>query len=109
MKAKALQHLFGAGGHALVLVARLLGRGDRNQLDLTELMLADHAGGVAPRRPRLGSERQSSGGEAQRQGLLVEDALAHEIGQRNFGGGDQRKAIVLEQIYKMLEATFVAQ
>ena len=64
---KALQHLFGAARHALVFVARLLGRGDRNELDLGELMLADHAARIAAGRTRLGAEARRLGGDAQRQ------------------------------------------
>ena len=67
MQAEALQHLFGAGGHPLVLVARLLGGGDRDQLHLAELMLADHAARVLACRARLGAEAERAGGEAQRQ------------------------------------------
>ena len=92
MQAETLQHVFRAGGHALVLVARLFGRRDRDQLDLPELVLADHAARVAPRRSRLGAEADGAGGEAQRQSLLVDDALAHEIGQRHFGGRDEPEA-----------------
>ena len=83
------EDFFGACCHALVLVARLFRRRDRNQLDLPELVLADHAARVLARRARLRAKRQGPGGEAQRQGFFVDDALAHEIGQRNFGGGDE--------------------
>ena len=56
-KAEALQHFLGAGRHALVLGEALLGRGDGDQLDLGELVLADHAARVLarPRRPPSGS------------------------------------------------------
>ena len=52
-------------------------------------MLADHAARVAARRARLGAEARGAGGEAKRQRLLVDDALADEIGQRDFGGRDE--------------------
>src|SRR6185437_70302 len=45
-EAETLQHFLGAGSHALVLLARAIGMGDRDELDLLELMLADHAAGV---------------------------------------------------------------
>ena len=86
---ESFQHGLGAGDHALVLVRRLLGRGDRDQLDLGELVLADHAAGVAAGRARLGAEARRAGGDAHRQLLFVEDELADEIGQRHFGGGDE--------------------
>ena len=66
-----------------------LGRGDRDQLDLVELVLADHAARVAPGRAGLGAEARGQRGEAQRQLVLGEDLLAHEVGQRDFGGRDQ--------------------
>ena len=56
MQIEALEHFLGAGGHALVLGGGLFGRGDRDELDLFELVLADHAARVAPGRPRLGAK-----------------------------------------------------
>src|ERR1700722_13622098 len=89
MQAKAFQHLFRAGGHSLVFGGGLLRRRDRDQFDLLELVLADHAAGVLPRRARLGAEAERAGGIAQRQTLLVDDALANEVGERDFRRGDQ--------------------
>ena len=89
MEAEPLQHLFGAGGHPLVLLARLLGRRDRDELDLPELVLADHAARVLARRSRLGAEAERAGGEAQGQRLFVDDAFAHEVGHRHFRGRDE--------------------
>ena len=61
---ETLQHLLGAARHALMFVRRLLRRGDRDELDLGELMLADHAARVAARRARLGAEARRPGREA---------------------------------------------
>ena len=72
-----------------MLVGGFLGRRDRDQLDLVELVLAQHAAGVAPRRPGLGPEAGRQRGEAQGQFLLAEDRLADEVGQRHLGGGDE--------------------
>src|SRR6516164_4088879 len=66
-QAELLQHLLGAPGHALVLGVRLLGRGDAHQLDLGELVLADHAARVLASRARLGAEAGRPGGDADRQ------------------------------------------
>ena len=52
-------------------------------------MLADHAARVLARRAGLGAEARRPGGYAHRQLRLVDDLLAHEIGQRHFGGGDE--------------------
>ena len=56
-----------------MLVQRLLRRRDRDQFDLGELVLADHAARVAPGGPGLGAETGRAGGEAQRQLRFVED------------------------------------
>ena len=88
-KLEPLQHLLGAFGHALVLLCRLLGRGDGDELDLGELMLADHAAGVFAGGAGLGAEARRAGGDAYGKLRLVGDVLAHEIGQRNFGGGNE--------------------
>ncbi len=85
------QDFLGAGEHALVLVPALLGRGDGDELDLVELVLADHAARILARGARLGAKTRSAGREAQRQRGLIHDGFAHEIRQRHFGGGDQPK------------------
>src|SRR5215467_237929 len=56
MQVEPPQNFLGAGEHALVLVARLFRRGDRDQLDLGELVLADHAAGVFAGGAGLGAE-----------------------------------------------------
>ena len=74
--------------------SRLLGRGDRDQLDLGELVLADHAARVACRRrpPRSGSTACSA---VKRSGSCFSssDLLAHQVGERHFGGRDQPEAV----------------
>ena len=70
------------------------GRGDADQLDLVELVLADHAARVLAGGARLGAEAGRAGGEAQRQLLLVEDLVVHEVGERHLGGRDQPEAVV---------------
>ncbi len=89
MQVEPAQHFLGAGEHALVLVFALLGRGDGDELDLGELMLADHAARVLAGGAGFGAEARRAGGEAQRQLRFVEDGFADEIGQRHFGGGDE--------------------
>ena len=73
----------------------LLRRGDRDQFDLGELVLADHAAGVLAGGARLGAEARRAGGEPHRQLHFVDDRLAHQIGERHFGGGDEPEAICL--------------
>ena len=68
-----LQDFLGARGHALVLGEALLGRGDGDQLDLGELVLADHAARVLAGGARFRAEARRPRGEAHRQLRFVED------------------------------------
>ncbi len=74
-----------------MLIVAVFGLHDRDELDLAELMLADHAARVSARRTGLGAEARGVGGEAQRQRVLGEDLFAHEIGERDFGRWDEPK------------------
>ncbi len=85
---EAFKHLFRAARHALVFIERGRFVGDRDQLDLVELVLAQHAARVLAGRAGLGAEAGRQRGEAQRQGLGVEDFLAHQIGERDLGCRD---------------------
>ena len=89
MQIELFQDFLGAGEHALVLVFALLRRGDRDQLDLGELMLPDHAARVFACGARFGAEARRAGGDSARQLRFVKDGFADEIGQRNFGGVDE--------------------
>ena len=88
-QAEFLQHRFGAAGHALVLGIGLLGSGDADQLDLLELVLADHPAHIATTAAGLGAEAHRMRGHAQRQALGLDDLVADDVGQRHFTGGNQ--------------------
>ena len=92
MQIEPAQNFLGAGQHALVLVLGLLRRGDRDELDLGELVLADHAARILAGGARLGAETRRAGGQPHRQLRFVDDGFADEICQRNFGGGDEPSA-----------------
>ena len=67
-------------------------------------MLADHAARVLACRSRFGAEAGRIGGHADRKLLFVEHLLAHQIGERGFGGRDQPVAAggaeqILTEIY----------
>ena len=72
-----------------MLVLALLGRRDRDQFDLGELVLPDHAAGISPGGAGFGTEARRAGGEPHRQFRFVDDGFADEVGQRHFGGGDE--------------------
>ena len=68
------------------LSARL---GDADQLDLLELVLADHAARVLAVAAGFGAEARRVRGHAHRQRVGIEDLVAHDVGQRDFGGRNQ--------------------
>ncbi|MCW0417619.1 hypothetical protein NB689_003373 [Xanthomonas sacchari] len=88
-QAKRLQHHFGAAGHAFVFGGAVLRAAHADQFHLLELVLADHAAGVAAAAAGLGAEAQRVRSHAQRQALGLDDLVAHQVGQRDFRGGDQ--------------------
>ncbi|MNS80443.1 hypothetical protein D3C72_1141220 [compost metagenome] len=74
-----------------MLGVRVLRSADGDHLDLGKLVLADQAARIPPRRPRLGPEtgRQRRQAHRLRHLVLAQNLLAHEVGQGDFGGGDQ--------------------
>src|SRR5690606_3790365 len=94
-QAERLEHTFGAFGHPLVLGLALLWPDDADQFDLLELVLADEAARVLARRARFGAEAGGERRHADRELRLVDDLLAHRIGQADFGGGDEPKTFML--------------
>ena len=87
--AQALQDLLGVAGQLREsVVARLL-RGEVDQLDLVELVLADQAADVLAVGAGLAAEAGGVGGVAARQIRLLERLPAVQVGQRHLGGGHQ--------------------
>ena len=66
-----------------------LGRRERHQLDLVELVLADQAAHVGAVRSRLAAEARRVRGVADRQLAAVEDLAAVHVRQRHFRGRHQ--------------------
>ena len=91
--AQTFQHVFGTAQHPLLFVVRLIGVGDRYHLDLLELVLAQHARGVAARAAGFGTEAQGVGGHPAGQGGFFQHVTGDRIGERHFGGGDQPPAV----------------
>ena len=73
---------------------------DLHQLDLVELVLADHAARVLAVGTGLAAETRRVADELERQLLAREDLAAHEIRHRIFGGRNQVQiaSLELEQI-----------
>src|SRR5262245_51499782 len=59
VEAKSAQHLLGIGAQPLELTVRFFGRAKLYQLDLIELVLADHAARIAPVAASLGAEARA--------------------------------------------------
>lgn len=76
-------------GHFLKRGVGILGPANLHELHLLELVLADHAAHVLAVRARLGAEAGGMGGEAQWQLFGGEDPFAHQVGERDLGGGDE--------------------
>ena len=72
-----------------MLGVAFVGPRDRDQLDLLELVLADHAARVLAVAAGLGAEAGRVRGQPHRQRVVVDDLVAHDVGQRHLGGRDQ--------------------
>ena len=62
---------------------------DLHQLHLVELVLAYHAARVASVGASLAAEARRMRHELHRQFFQRNDLVAHHVGHRDFGGGDQ--------------------
>ncbi|MNT10538.1 hypothetical protein D3C72_1453740 [compost metagenome] len=79
----------------------VLGTADGNHLDLRKLVLTDQAARITPRRPGLGPEtgRQGRQTHGLRHLVLGQNLLTHEVGQGDFGRGDQQMLARAEQVF----------
>mmetsp|Transcript_1075 Transcript_1075/g.1642 ORF Transcript_1075/g.1642 Transcript_1075/m.1642 type:complete len:501 (-) Transcript_1075:722-2224(-) len=88
-QAELLQDGLGVAGHLVERRHAVLGMLDADHLDLVELVLADHAAGVAAGRARLRAEAGAVGGQLDGQILGLQHTLADGVGQRDLRGRDQ--------------------
>ena len=77
---------------------RLLGRGEREDLDLVELVGAQHAAGVAPGRARLAAVARRVRHHPHRQLSVVEHLAGVDRGERHLGGGDAPQVVALDRV-----------
>ena len=68
---------------------RLLGGDEHDDLDLVELVLADHAARVASGRAGLGAEAGRVRGVEERERIRGEHLVAVQVRDRHLGGRDQ--------------------
>ena len=95
-KLEGFEDLFGVAGELLVLGVGFFGARELDQLDLLKLVLADDAAHVFAGGSGFGAEAGRVGGEADGQPGFVEDFVAIEIGDGDFGGGDEPVVVVPE-------------
>ena len=88
----------GPGEDVGVPRGRLLGRAVREQLDLVELVRAQHAAGVGAGRAGLAAEARRVGTEPAGQVGLVEHLVAVHRRERHLGGRDRPEVVALEVI-----------
>ena len=76
----------------------LLGRGDREDLDLVELVGAQHAAGVATGRAGLAAVARRVRHHPLRQLRVVEHLAGVDRGERHLGGGDAPQVVALDGV-----------
>ena len=79
-----------------MLVVGFFGRGEFDELDLLELVLADHAADVLAVAAGFGAEAGRVGAEGDGELGFVEGLVAEEIGDGDFGGGDEPVVVFLQ-------------
>src|SRR6266446_2211560 len=92
MQPEQLQNTFCIRHHFLMLGGTFLGLDDLYQLDLVELVDADHASRAHPRCPGFAAKTRSVSTVVNRELTLGENFLAMNIGHRRFRGWDQNTA-----------------
>ena len=95
-KAEAFEDGLGVAGEGFVLGVGLLGRGELDQLDLLELVLADHAADVFAVGAGFAAEAGSVGAEGDGELGLVDGLVAEEVGDGDLGGGDEPVIALLQ-------------
>ena len=86
---KRFQDRLGTAQHPLLFRVAVVGMRDRNHLDLFELVLAQHAGGVAPGRSGLRAETQRMRRHPDGQRMRLQNIARHRICQRHLRGRHQ--------------------
>ncbi len=95
-EAELFEDGLGVAGEGLVLFVGLFGRGELDQLDLLELVLTDHAADVFAVAAGFGAEAGGVGAVGDGELGLVEGLVAEEVGDGDFGGGDEPVVVLLQ-------------
>ncbi len=89
-----LQHGFGVADEHFELAIGVVGPRDVHELDLVELVLANHAARVLAVRSRFRAEARRVRRQAQRQPIGLDDRVAHEVRQRHLGSRNQAQLVL---------------
>src|SRR5207302_5887624 len=93
----------GVPGQKLVLGGGVGGTGESHQLHLVELMHAQQATRILAGGARFAPEARRVGGVAERQLGGVEDLVAMQVGERDFGRGDEKQIVGRRLVHVVLE------
>ena len=85
MQAESLQDFFRVADHLLQLLIAVLRPHDLDQLDLVELMHANHPARAHARRARFRAEARTVSHVTNRKLRLLQDFLSMDVGDRRFG------------------------
>ena len=83
-------------GQRLQSLVGLVRADDVHELDLLELVLAQHPPRVLAVRPRLAPEAGRVAYEPHRQIVRLQDPLARDVGDRDLGGRDQVQVVLVD-------------
>jgi hypothetical protein len=95
--------MLGVPGHQLVLPRRVVGARVPDQLDLVELMHPEDAACVLPRCTGLTPEARGIRDEPLRKGLPFQDFIPVQVGDRDFGRGNQEDLFAADRVKIFLE------
>src|SRR5665647_1719246 len=100
-EAEPPQDILGVGGERVEFLVALLRAGELHQFHLLELVLADDAADVAAVAAGLAAETRRVRAQLDGQLLRLQRLVAINVGDRDFGGGDQPEigALALEQVF----------
>lgn len=93
VEAEELEDFFGVAGEGFEGVHGGLGGGDVDELDFVELVHANEAAGAEAGAAGFTTEAGGVGGVVDGEVLVFEDLLAMEVGDGDFGGGDEVEVV----------------
>ncbi len=93
---EGFEQVRGAGDHFVEYFVAFIGFADGDELDLVELMLANHPPGIASGGTGFFTETGGKAGHLDRQLVRRKDLVLKEIGQRYFGRWDQVEVFTVD-------------